>query len=349
MSTNFDRNSIRFDVIPASKVVLPESSKVLKLFLDSDNVLKTLDYAGNLKELGSKSSPNLEPYKGSNQLFYSETENKFYRIDITGKLIEVDGEGIENPTQVAEIYEQTLILPEGPQGPPGLRGERGEQGLPGESIIGPQGPQGLKGERGEQGPAGERGPMGIEGPVGPRGETGPQGPQGPAGKDYDPSVLSAIEQQIKLIKSSPKTTGGGGVSRAVVNDLIKEALVGYSPSVSATVDLTPYTLLTLTAEISAGLQSQIDNISAAPPDLTPYALTSTVVTMSANLQSEYTNGVSKVLNYTGTTLNSLSSENGTKQFNYVGNKLTSISGSGIYKTKAFIYDGLNNLIQVNII
>jgi len=202
--TSFQKDTIVFDAKPASKVALPTSSRQKVVFLDTDNKLKTLDFDGKLELLGGKEEVTFikAPESG---LFYSSQTHKYYRNE-NGQLLEVDGTGVEgDPTQVAEIYETTFELPQGPAGRDGVDGLPGKDGKDG--VDGKDGKNGKDGVDGKDGKNGKDGRDGI----GIQGVPGKDGRDGVDGKDGLPG------------RAGP---AGGGVSRATVIRLINE----YSPS-----------------------------------------------------------------------------------------------------------------------
>ncbi len=183
-------------------MALPTSSSQKVVFLDTDGVIKSLDFAGKLELLGANVSFTKAPESG---LFYSAQTQKYYH-NVNGELLEVDSSGVEgDPVQVAEIYEATFELPQGVAGVDGKDGINGIDGKDGKDGV--DGKDGINGIDGKDGKPGKDGKS-IVGPQGPKGEkgdsiVGPQGPQGP-----------------------PGASSGGGISKATVVRLIEE----YSPT-----------------------------------------------------------------------------------------------------------------------
>jgi YD repeat-containing protein len=208
--SNFDHNAISLEAVYASQVKLPNKASVSKIFLDkTSNKLMKLDYSGKLELLGANVTFTKAPESG---LFYSAQTQKYYH-SVNGELLEVDSEGVVGePTQVAEIFETTIELPQGDKGDKGDKGDTGPQGVAGidglngkDGIEGKPGRDGLNGKDGIDGKPGRDGLNGKDGKsiVGPQGVVGPQGIQGP-----------------------PGASSAGGVSKSTVIRLINE----YSPT-----------------------------------------------------------------------------------------------------------------------
>lgn len=208
--TDFNKNTIVFD--RANNPLPPDKATQVKLFLASDNKLKTISFDGSIKPLEGSLS-DLKIFKGDFNLFYSESLKQFYRIE-NGKLLEVSGEGVVgDPTQVAEIVE--LVLPQGPEGPKGKDGVDGKDGVNGkdgrDGVDGKNGSDGKDGKDGKNGRDGRDGidGIGVQGIPGIPGKDGVDGLPGKDGKD-----------------GLPGKDGSGGLSKSAIVKLINE----YSPS-----------------------------------------------------------------------------------------------------------------------
>jgi hypothetical protein len=69
----------------------------------------------------------------------------------------------------------------------------------------------------------------------------------------------------------------------------------------------------------------------------------------ASISGDMLNGFSSVMTYdVDGNLSTLTTSSGTKTFNYLDGTLVSISGSGSYASKSFVYDGNGNLININL-
>jgi YD repeat-containing protein len=304
--------------LQGSQVKLPKNANEKVLFLDAaDNQIKTVDFSGKIEPL---SRDDFSRYEGSTQTFYSD--GTFYRI-VDGQLKEIPGQGIENPTEVAEIYEGELL--EGPIGPKGDRGDqgimgqvgpqgdKGDKGDPGlQGIQGPKGDQGIRGEPGQPGLQGIQGEVGPMGPVGPQGLQGPKGDRGEKGDKGDPgqsvSILDLQEVVRQEVRSMPQVISAGGISKKTVEGMIEDALGDISPS---------------------GLTNN-----------------STVVDLSG---AELLDPVSdKTFSWSAGQLVGISDSKGVRTFSYnPSGQLISITGTGKYiSSKTFSYDGNGNLINI---
>lgn len=114
-----------------------------------------------------------------------------------------------------------------------VKGSDGQQGMPGlQGPPGPIGETGRVGPEGTQGQVGPQGPQGMQGPVGKPGQDGTKGEQGDHGPmpkhqmrgdairfEIEPGIWGSW---INLAGPSRMVSGGGGVSKNTVLELIAE-------------------------------------------------------------------------------------------------------------------------------
>jgi hypothetical protein len=363
--TDFSKGTIRFDQIPASKVSLPESSKVVKLFLDTDGILKTLSFNGEIKELGREQEiPKLDlsVYNGTSQVFYNETEKKYYKV-VDGQLKEIDGLGITDPTLITDVIETEFILPEGPKGD--------------------------KGDKGDIGPKGEQGIQGIPGPKGEKGDIGPKG------ESYDPAELMLLEgkvSQLKLQIEEIKKNDTSARDILALEEKLNVALNDKQNSISSLfliIDSLEKSLAEfVTVKDLNGLEQRIidkipdttkiendiEQLKKSKPvslgggglsktavqnlideSLEDFSVGSTsIVSESSLVAVENNNKIvdritnqSLVYNMSGQ-LSHINTSDGNRIFTYNGSGLLiGISGNGLYNVqKSFLYDGQDNLIDI---
>lgn len=356
--TDFNKNTIRFDQVPASKVQLPESSKQKKLFLDSDNQLKTIDYNGKI----SKLIADIESIKNTVKDVLPEELKQKLDSDLGILYQEVNGKADQNieltlqyepPKFVAELVKSdkpsvevintdseiklvislpdiALVLSNY------VKKEEIQLIMPKDGKDGKDGINGIDGINGRDG---------RDGKPGKDGKAGRDGRDGRPGKDAtlpefligEVSTGSIGQVSIRhegssvffdfVLPESKKTLGGVGGSHFTLNGLKNKVnLVSGSGINIVTVgnDL-----------IISGNQSSLESESS-------------LVSISGSTLSDrktdkfFTYDTSGNLVYMSTIL-------GNKLFVYNSGKLVSISASGLYQSKSFTYDVSGNLISVGVI
>jgi hypothetical protein len=280
--TDFEKGSIRFNAIPSSKVELPSNSKVIKLFLDTDGILKTVDFAGEIKPLSvsiDEIKKDLNPTEQELidrqiQVIYEqmqgpadqtvqltlEYQEPTYEIEIS----ETDKTSVEKIVNGKDVVFK-ITIPKQIDLAPILKNYvriedinvlKPKDGAPG--PAGPPGPDGLS----LVGPPGEAGPAGRDGAPGPAGRDGAPGPAGPPGKDGKSLVGGGSKFTLNGITKEANIVAGNNIevtkqgNSIIITSLASGGGTGTDPFLRAEVGIVTGALLSQILELSGNAESQ---------------------------------------------------------------------------------------------